>query len=141
MNTVKSISAYDLMAPAVTTAESTPLKDLYSIMDHQKVSHIIVTHEGILKGIISKEDIMRRMLSLVSHSSGKTYGEMQLEVVKAKNIMTSAVVKVTANEDWSDIVQKFRDFQFHCLPVVDAANRPVGIITPLQLLVHYTTQK
>lgn len=140
MNAVKSISAYDLMVPAITTADNTPLKDLFTLFDHHKASHIIVTHEGILKGVISKEDILRRMLSLVSHSSGKKYSEMQMEVVKAKNIMTSAVVKVTSKEDWSGIVQKFRDFQFHCLPVVDASDRPIGIITPLQMLIQYTSQ-
>lgn len=140
MNAIKMITAQTIMAPALTVDEDVSLKQLFDILDKTKSTHIIVTNDGLLKGIISKEDILRRMLSLVAHSSGKVYGDLQLNTVKAKNIMTKAVVKVSTHDDWSKIVEIFRDFEFHCLPVVTEENVPVGIITPLHMLLQYTSR-
>jgi acetoin utilization protein AcuB len=137
MTFTPTISAINLVKPALITRENTSLKELFQLTQTNLSSHIIVTKNEELVGIISNEDLLRKMVNIATSSSGKIYSDIQLENVKAKDIMTKTVVKVHQEMEWQDVLKTFKSHSFHCLPVVDDDNHPIGVITPLELMLHY----
>lgn len=55
-------------------------------------------------------------------------------MLKAKDIMTKEVHSVTPDTDLSDLAKLFQDTGVNAMPVVDAENRLVGIVTETDLV-------
>lgn len=75
-------------------------------------SLFVVDENGDLMGVMSLRE-------LIISADDKLLGE----------IMNKQVISVNVDADQADVAQVFRDYEFIALPVVDHANRMVGIIT------------
>ncbi|GKQ43081.1 magnesium transporter MgtE [Companilactobacillus sp. RD055328] len=72
----------------------------------------VVDENGDLTGVLSLRE-------LVLNSDNKKLG----------NIMNQHVISINVDADQAEVAQVFRDYEFLVMPVVDHANRMVGIIT------------
>jgi predicted transcriptional regulator len=59
MTSAPTISAINLLKPALIARDNTSLKELFQMTQTNVSSHIIVTIDEKLVGIISKEDLLR----------------------------------------------------------------------------------
>jgi len=89
----------------------------------RNIHHIIVTNSNSqIEGIISKEDVLRNKSFLVED---KLY---------ARNLMTLNPHTIDTHCSISDAVDIFLQNNYRALPVVDDTNKPIGIITPYDIL-------
>ncbi len=117
---VKTIMSSDL----VTVDSTTPVKVLKTKFKRRGIHHILVDdeHDNLL-GIISTEDLLR-----TAHFPVKE------ELLLAKHIMTVSPVKVHLDASIKSAIEIFLDNYFRAIPIVDAEEKLVGIITPYDVL-------
>lgn len=134
MNAAPSITCSDIMKEPLLVTKSTCVKDLYALISVEGSAHILVVDGDQLVGIISKEDILRKVLQIATNSSGKVYTELQLHAVTASEIMTSPVIHAKTSDSVSFISDLFVAHHINGLPIVNPIGTPVGIITPLDVI-------
>jgi CBS domain-containing membrane protein len=119
----------DVMATEVVTLEAGDHLDLASdIMTLGRIRHMPVVREGKLVGILSQRDLFRGAVSSVLQLAPAAEREW-LAKIRVAEVMTAEVV--TAEPDWPvrQAVEVMLKGRFGCLPVVDAENRVVGLLS------------
>lgn len=123
----------------VLVKENDTLEQLIEIINLHNISHLLVIdEEGKLMGVISKEDVLTRVRSLLKSSSGQSYSGFALASIKAKDIMTSDVVASFIDDDLDYVIEILLQKEFHCVPIVDRETKsPLGIITLFDIVKSY----
>lgn len=117
---VSEIMSTDL----ITVLEDDPVEDLKTLFNRRGIHHLLVENKaGKLQGIISTEDFSKPSFILLLE-----------EKLVASHLMTPDPVKVSTEATLKEAVNQFLDHRFRALPVVDANNVSVGIITPYDIL-------
>jgi CBS domain-containing protein len=106
-----------------------------SLFREQGISHIPVTDDGKLAGIISIQDILEHIFQPQRRQTlGEIVGEkVPLISVSAKGIMRKPVITVSPETSLREAEKKMHDFDISCL-VVTAKEKLVGIATKLDFL-------
>jgi predicted transcriptional regulator len=106
-----------------------------SLFREQGISHIPVTDDGKLAGIISIQDILEHIFQPQRRQTlGEIVGEkVPLISVSAKGIMRKPVITVSPETSLRETEKKMHDFDISCL-VVTAKEKLVGIATKLDFL-------
>lgn len=100
------------------------------IMNDESVSHMIVTDEGSLVGIISKKD-----LANIGKIRGKFKGLDCLNVkISAGDIMGRNPATISSRATMTEAIRLMNEKGFHSLPVEDEYNRLRGILTSTDVL-------
>jgi CBS domain-containing protein len=79
----------------------------------------IVDDRGRLAGVITDRDVC-----MAAYTQGQPLGAMAVTSAMAKD-----VVSCRATDTLESVQKRMRDYQVRRVPVVDAANRPIGIIS------------
>ena len=126
MNVEKPIKEIMTKKVIVVTTE-TPLHEIEEILATKPIHHLVVLNEGMVKGIISKNDILHiyRSVGLVDPN-----GMMS---VKAKDIMVSDPMTVDPDDTIGLVSDIILANKFHSLPIVDDGEL-VGIVTSHDLI-------
>ena len=93
------------------------LRSVQQLLRSSRISGVPVIEEGTLVGIVSIEDIIKAL------DNGYIDGSVE-------RWMTRNVVTVQADTPLRQAVDFFERYHFGRLPVLDEAEKPVGIITP-----------
>jgi predicted transcriptional regulator len=106
-----------------------------SLFREQGISHIPVTDDGKLAGIISIQDILEHIFQPQRRQTlGEIVGEkVPLISVSAKGIMRKPVITVSPETSLREAEKKMHDFDVSCL-VVMVKEKLVGIATKLDFL-------
>ena len=128
----------DIMTKSVKTVRMTSnLKQVRELIYETGMSHLIVTDAvGIYKGIISRNDLLEKLSSLMLQTSGKKYTNLELERLKAGDIMTSSTVNIAPDDSLHYATEILLQKKFHALPVIKNY-RAVGVVTQHDLLKSY----
>lgn len=122
--------ARDLMSSPVVTffAEQTlPLAE--DVMHFKHLRHLpVVDDAGKLVGLVSHRDLLRAQISTLSGLTDDQRRARQADV-RVRQVMTRDVWTVRPDADATAVGRTLLDHEFGCLPVVDADERLVGIIT------------
>jgi acetoin utilization protein AcuB len=114
------------------------LIDSFKIIRKKHLSHLLVVHHGVLVGVLSKEDLLNKILELTRDTTGKNYNEIILQTTPVSRIMSSELITASLEDLLSDTVDKMLNAGVHCIPVVNEDFQPVGILTPIDLLKAYS---
>jgi CBS domain-containing protein len=106
-----------------TVSPNTEVKDFKHLFTRRKFHHIPVEENGELVGIISTEDVNRSSRFFVSPDS-----------LLAEHVMTPNPDTIQEDTTIVDAVQFFVEHQVRSLPVLNAAGKFVGMITPYDLM-------
>lgn len=117
--------------------ERTCLSDVFKIFQEKLVTHLLVVSDTKLTGIVSKEDLLFKMLQLARDTTGVNYNRIMLATTPVTDIMTSNLTTVTPGVDLRAAVQTMLDAKVHCLPVINEDYEPVGELLPTDLLEAY----
>lgn len=104
-------------------APEAPLSDVRTLMDSERIHHLLVLQQDKLLGVISDRDVHRR------------------EGRRAKEVMTKEILTVSPDTQIGQAVTKIINHQISCLPVIENGNVQ-GILTTtdiamtLQCLMH-----
>jgi len=106
-----------------------------SLFREQGISHVPVTDDGKLAGIISIQDVLEHVFQPPRRqTTGEIVGEkVPLISVSAKGIMTKPLITVSPETSLREAEKKMHDFDISCL-VVTAKEKLVGIATKLDFL-------
>ncbi len=130
----KGMRVADLMQREVVTLEpEEPLHLAEDIMRLGRIRHFpIVTREGVLVGVVSQRDLYRAGLcSLLATEPAEVAARRAVDV---REIMTTNVVTVGQEASARQAVAVLLERNIGCLPVVDDAQRLVGLITETDCL-------
>ena len=131
---VKEVMTTDL----IKVRQDTILKEVKILFDKHNIHHIpVVNDQNKFVGIISKTDLTLLLdwgtkLNLPSSMRRNTF---LLTSNLAKDIMETNVMKVAPDDTLQRCVQIFRENFFRALPIVNAQEELVGIITTYDLMI------
>ena len=103
-----------------------------SILDSKDIHHLPVTEDGVLVGILTSSDLLK-----LDIFKGKAAA---LAAIKVEQVMEAEPVTLDVFADLIDVAAKLSDGSFHALPVVEADNVLVGIVTSTDLINHVLMQ-
>lgn len=114
--------------PVVTVAPEDTLEDVQDIFKKTRFHHLLVTDLGRLVGIVSDRDLLKALSPNID-TAVETLRDRQTLEKRVHQVMSSRLYMVTEQHRISDAVQLMMDHGVSCVPVVDADDRPVGILT------------
>lgn len=132
----RKVAQYMINQP-ISILESSNLAEVIKQFDQQSVSHLLVKNStGGLTGIISKNDILDKLRSLVNISSGLSYSDKVVNSTLAKDVMTKDIITLNKTDNVDYAIELLLQKEFHCLPVMEKEEL-VGVITLFDLLKGY----
>lgn len=117
---LKSLGCTDLMhAPVVTVEQTESCMDVYHLMGGLRIRHIAVTDaEGLLVGVVSESDILR------------DFGiEYYMRFKDVGGAMAGDVGLLPEIASVGEVVALMDERRYSCVFAVDAAKRPLGVLT------------
>jgi CBS domain-containing protein len=109
-----------------------PLLEAVGIMVDRDVRHVpVVDTERRVIGIISDRDVR----TAIGDPGEALRQELtELEELRVSGVMTTEVVTVREDRQLSDVARQFVDERVGAIPVVDARNRLVGMVTYVDVI-------
>jgi CBS domain-containing protein len=108
------------------------------VMNLGRIRHLPVLEGGRLVGVVSQRDLLAVSLSrLLEADAGRR--RTHLSTVEVTQVMTSSPITVSPDTTAEEAARVMLRHRIGCLPVLDAEDRPIGILTETDLLrVAYT---
>lgn len=135
------MKAADIMTPNVLTAgPDTWVHDLARLMTEHRVSAIPIVEGGVLIGIVSESDLLRRvelgtapesrgLLDLFTSTRTRAAEYVKTHSRRARDVMTRGVTLVNTDSPLQHVVETLAARGLKRVPVLDAAGAVVGIIS------------
>ncbi|MDX1676270.1 HPP family protein [Arsukibacterium sp.] len=125
MNTVAEL----MTADPLCVQRSDSLKDAHDLMREKNIRHIpVIDANGSLAGMLTQKIMIAKVMGLMAQ-----YGVAALErkekQVLVSELMVTDFAAVTADQPLNEVVDFFVSNRHGCLPVVNADNKIVGILT------------
>ena len=132
----------------VSVAPDTPVEEVARLMWEHNLSTLPVIEDGLLAGILTDFDLVAReteydapmfipFLDSYFQLPGSGDSREQLRRIlatTARELMTSAVVTVNSTDTVQDVATVMYDQHLNAVPVVDAANKMVGIVSRADII-------
>lgn len=119
----------NVMTPnPVTIGTQESLQKVKQIYDNNSFHHLLVVEGGRLVGIVTDGDLYKLISSHVSKHSGEDIAIVALEA-RVSKIMNTNVVYMQEEENVMRAIHLFNEHHVSCLPVVNDALEPVGIVS------------
>jgi acetoin utilization protein AcuB len=104
------------------------LQSLRELFSATGFHHLVVVHDNKLQGIISDRDLLKASSPFLDTISERARDRALLER-KAHQIMTRDVITLSPTDSIYRAIELFNDNKISCLPVVDAHQHPVGMVS------------
>ena len=126
----------DLMtADVISLSGSDRLISAEELMGLRRIRHLpVLDDEGRLEGLVTHRDLMAACLSSIKSNTEWVSAQILKARVNVDEIMHTRLQTIGPDEDLATAAQRMHDHKFGCLPVVDADNRVVGILTESDFL-------
>jgi acetoin utilization protein AcuB len=127
----------DLMTKKVFTVEPHDMIDrVFFLLHYEKVRHLPVIEKGKVVGIVSDRDLYKALGPKSNSGSITAEGATELHVLpkKVTHIMHRGVITVSTDTYASKASALMAENRIGALPVVDAKNKLVGILSATDIL-------
>jgi len=98
------------------------------LFEEHDLHHILITDQGQLAGIITDRDLWQNLSPTVG-TRKETPQDSFILNKKVHLIMARDLITATEEVNLTEAVLLFYDHKISCLPVIDAKQRAIGIIT------------
>ncbi len=127
--TAESMIVEMIMSKRVVTVEmDDSLKVIKDIFDNTHFHHLLVIESGVLSGVISDRDLLK-VLSPNIGTITETPRDTATLNKKAHQIMTRKPITLTPDADVYAAIDIFNRRNISCIPVIDKAKKPIGILS------------
>jgi CBS domain-containing membrane protein len=127
--TVTSIMTKEI----VSVSPGRNLKDVLDLMIKNSFRHVVVTTDGALVGIISKNDIDKFILN--NKTINNDLQNKLVENLSVEQLMTKNVHTLSHDDSIKEAAELISLGSYHALPVLDGSNL-VGILTSTDLILY-----
>ncbi len=117
----------------VSVAPDDTLNQVKEIFDNTRFHHLLVVENDCLMGVISDRDFLRNISPFVG-SLHETTRDICTMKRRAHQIMSHHPITLQPQADLNQAVELFQANSISCIPIVDDANHPVGIVSWRDLL-------
>lgn len=117
-----------MSTPVVTVEMDDSLATVKRIFNHTRFHHLLVVEEDRLFGLISDRDLFKAISPNLDTAAEKNADLATLNK-RAHQIMTREVISIRESEKVSDALALFNQHRISCLPVLDAKDKPVGMLS------------
>lgn len=101
---------------------------------HRGIHHLLVVDErGSLVGVVSDRDVLRAVSPFAESGAERNQDRYTLRR-PVHQIMSRAPVTVSPEAGVLEAARRMLEKDYGCVPVVDSAGRPVGIVTRKDIL-------
>ncbi|MBS3064074.1 MAG: CBS domain-containing protein [DPANN group archaeon] len=120
------IRAIDIMTTEIVIAyPEMNIVEVSELMNRFRIGGIPVVNNGLLVGIVTERDIMRKVIAV----------NLQPSAVKVGDVMTSPPIAIAhVHDDLSILADKMSKFDITRLPILDHKGRLAGIVTNRDVL-------
>lgn len=112
----------------VTVEMDDTLATVREIFDNTGFHHLLVVERGAVVGVLSDRDLLRHLSPYVGTAAETTRDAATLNK-HVHQIMARKPETLRPESELAEVLEKFRLKDVTCLPVVDACNKVVGIVT------------
>jgi len=121
--------ARDFMSSRLVMVEpDDTLLTVREIFEHTHFHHLLVVEHGVLLGVLSDRDLLRHLSPYIG-----TIGELPRDTAtlnkRAHQVMRRHPQTLGPESSIAQALEKFRDCDVTCLPIVDTGQHPLGIVT------------
>lgn len=118
------VKAFEVMSsPVITITSDASLYEAWALMQGHSIGHVPVVDNKVLIGIISKSDLLNRVIL----NADDEIEEVRSETVA--QIMQGEVVTTEPDTDIREVAVALTKYQISALPVVNSNEVLLGIIT------------
>lgn len=104
--------------------------DAAELMRDRNVGSIVIVEDDEPIGVVTDRDLVTRVMATRRAS----------ELVTLREVMSAAPIFLSKKRSLDDAVKAMKEFGVRRLPVVDAQNRPIGVLSLDDVLIHLTHQ-
>lgn len=119
----------------VTVDMDDSLKVVKEIFDNVRFHHLLVVQAEILEGVLSDRDLLMAISPHLGSAAENNRDRSTLDR-KVHQVMTRQPVTLKDSANLNDAIDIFVNRRFSCIPIVDADNAPVGIVSWRDVLRH-----
>lgn len=119
------IRSLDLQ-PLVVVNPSTTLSEAVSLLDHHNVGCLLVEHNGVLEGIFTERDVIRRVV-------GKGYDHSNITI---GDYMTREPDTLQSDDPIAFALNFMFEHGYRHVPIVDEGKKPVAFISIRDIVNH-----
>ena len=114
--------------PIVTVELDDTLKVVKHIFENAKFHHLLVVENDKLYGVISDRDLLKAISPHIGTPNETPHDTVTLNK-KVHQIMTRKPITLPPQADVYAAIKIFNQHSISCIPIVNDAGRPVGIIS------------
>lgn len=123
-----------MSSPVVAVKLGSSAYDAATMLKDNDVHHLVVVGDrGAVVGVVSDRDLRAAQPSYLLASDDGMRNKA-LAVIRVDRIMSSPVHTAMPEESLRSVLRRMLRRYLGCVPVVDAQQRPVGIITGTEVL-------
>lgn len=104
--------------------EDASVAEAAEILRHNNIGCVLVEGEGVLKGIFTERDFMKRVVAT----------RLPLDKTRISDVMTSNPEALLALDEVAWAINKMAIGGFRNIPVVDSSGRPVGVVSVFDVI-------
>ena len=123
----------------VTVCFDETLETIREIFNRAGFHHLLVVEDRKLQGVVSDRDVWRALSPFID-SVVETQRDVGTLSRRVHQIMSRKPITLTPDHDVADAVQIFLTHPISCIPVVDGAFSPVGIVSWRDILKTWPPQ-
>lgn len=132
MNKSTPISAI-MTKDVITLNYKDSLEFAERLFKKNKIRHIPVVHNGLIKGILSYTDLLRISFADAIDEDEDSVDTVVYNMFTIEQVMAKNVISVTSSTLIKEVAEILSKREFHALPVVDD-EKLVGIVTTTDLI-------
>jgi acetoin utilization protein AcuB len=119
----------DIMTRRVVTVElDDQLETVKNIFDKMQFHHLLVIEDTKLFGVVSDRDLLKA-LSPNLGTSTESFKDRATLNKRVHQIMSRDPISLKPEASVQDAIRVFNTHRISCIPIVDAENKPVGILS------------
>ena len=135
------MSIEKIMSKRIVTIEmDDSLGVVKNIFDNSRFHHLLVVESGILHGVVSDRDLLKALSPNIGTASETTKDLATLNK-RVHQILTRTPITLTPAAGIYDAIDIFNNHSISCIPVVDVAQKPVGLISWRDILKVIDTKR
>lgn len=139
MELLQTPAAEVMRREVVWSGPDDTVKDVIARMQQHNTGYALIGQEGALEGLVSGSNVAAAV-SLYLRPMFAKYRRAQDDAtlgVKVKWIMSHPVRTISPDTSVATIVENMCRYAGRCLPVVDGHGNVLGIVTAVDLLLHF----
>ena len=137
LNPISSIMTKDV----ITVSPTDRLLSVKEVFDTHRIHHLPVVEDNKIVGIISKTDLLHFIKGMAKGIHDELINKSRLQETFAREIMTTGLAKIEADERIMIALEVFKENLFHAILVVKDDNELVGILTTYDIIAALANEK